>query len=183
MGGWADWTSINTTRNRINMNTTRTRAGSATAAGQTRRHLLALALTSLVVFTPLAAKASGPVNINAQGVAVQGYDPVAYFVLGKPVKGSPDLTASWNGATYWFANAAHLQAFQADPARYEPQYGGYCAFGVAQGAKPEIDPNAFAVVDGKLYLNLSRGIQRRWQADIAGYIQKANQNWPTLKDQ
>lgn len=151
--------------------------------GQTRRHLLAAVLASCASVMPLAAQAAGPVNVNAQGLAVQGYDPVAYFVVGKPVKGSPEFSAAWNGATYWFANAAHLQTFQTDPARFEPQYGGYCAFGVAQGAKPDIDPQAFAVVDGKLYLNLSPGIQKRWQADIPGHIRKASQNWLTLKDQ
>jgi hypothetical protein len=99
------------------------------------------------------------------------------------VKGVPDFSAPWKGATYWFSNAAHLRTFQADPARYEPQYGGYCAYGVAQGVKPDIDPTAFAVVDGKLFLNLNPGVQKRWQADIPGHIQKATQNWLTLKDE
>lgn len=157
--------------------------GNTHTVGQTRRHLLAAVLASCASVMPLAAQAAGPVNVNAQGVAVQGYDPVAYFVVGKPVKGSPEFSAAWNGATYWFANAAHLLAFEADPARFEPQYGGYCAFGVAQGAKPDIDPQAFAVVDGKLYLNLSPGVQKRWQAGIPGHIRKASQNWPNLKDQ
>lgn len=165
------------------MPTTRTTAGTAQPVGRTRRHLLAAVLAACASFMPLAAQAAGPVNVNAQGVAVQGYDPVAYFLVGRPVKGLPEFSAAWNGATYWFANAAHLQTFRADPARFEPQYGGYCAFGVAQGAKPDIDPQAFAVVDGKLYLNLSPGIQKRWQADTPGHIRKATQNWLTLKDQ
>jgi len=165
------------------MKNTPTSAGISHNVGQTRRHMLATALAVGASFIPLAAQAAGPVNVNAQGVAVQGYDPVAYFVIGKPVKGVPEFSASWNGATYWFANAAHLQTFQANPARFEPQYGGYCAFGVAQGAKPDIDPQAFSVVDGNLYLNLSPAIQKRWQADIPGYIQKATLNWLTLKDQ
>lgn len=165
------------------LTTTGTTAGTAHTVGQTRRQLLATALATGAGFIPLIAQAAGSVNVNAQGVAVQGYDPVAYFVVGKPVKGSPEFTAAWNGATYWFANAAHQKAFQADPARYEPQFGGYCAYGVAQGAKPDIDPLAFAVVDGKLFLNLSPGVQKRWQADIPGHIRQANQNWLTLKDQ
>jgi len=166
----------------ILMTDTPTAIGSTHTVGQTHRHLLATVLAVGACFMPLTAQAAAPVNANAQGVAVQGYDPVAYFVVGKPVKGSPEFSAAWNGATYWFANAAHLQAFEVDPARFEPQYGGYCVFGVAQGAKPDIDPQAFAVVDGKLYLNLSPGIQKRWQADIPGYIRKASQNWPTLMD-
>ncbi|MCU0925767.1 MAG: YHS domain protein [Hydrogenophaga sp.] len=165
------------------MTSTYTSLESTLNAGQTRRHLLATALAGCASLLPLAARATGAVNVNAQGVAVQGYDPVAYFLMSKPVKGVPEFSATWNGATYWFASASHRDTFQADPARYEPQYGGYCAFGVAQGAKPDIDPHAFAVVDGKLYLNLSPGVQKRWQADIPGHIQKANQNWLTLKNQ
>lgn len=165
------------------MNTAHTIASTAHTFGRARRRLLAAAPASWAGLTPLAALAAGPVNVNAQGVAVHGYDPVAYFVVGRPVKGTAEFSAVRNGATYWFANAAHLQAFQTDPARYEPQYGGYCAFGVAQGAKPDIDPNAFAVVDGRLYLNLSAGVQRRWQADVPGHIQKAARNWSTLRDQ
>lgn len=165
------------------MNTTRTPAESASSVGKTRRQLLAAVLAGVALVIPLAALAAGPVNVDARGVAVHGYDPVAYFEVGKPVKGSPEFSTAWRGATYWFSNATHLKTFLADPARYEPQYGGYCAYGVAQGVKPDIDPLAFAVVDGKLFLNLSPGVQKRWQADIPGHIQKATQNWPTLKDQ
>jgi YHS domain-containing protein len=165
------------------LTTLSTTKGTTHTAGQTRRKLLATVLATGASFIPLIAQASGPVNVNAQGVAVHGYDPVAYFVMSKPVKGLPEFSATWNGATYWFASASHRDTFQADPARFEPQYGGYCAYGVAQGAKPDIDPHAFAVVDGKLYLNLSPGVQKRWQADTPGHIQKANQNWLTLKNQ
>lgn len=150
------------------------------SAGWTRRRLLAMG--ALASFSPLAALAAGPVNVNAQGVALHGHDPVAYFLVGAPVMGAPEFSAQWKGATYWFANVAHLRAFQADPVRYEPQFGGYCAYGVAQGAKPDIDPKAFAIVDGKLYLNLSPGVQKRWQGDIPGHIGQATQHWMTLKD-
>jgi YHS domain-containing protein len=164
------------------MNTSHTLTSTAQKIGRARRHLLAAALAASAGLIPLAALAAEAVNVDAKGVAVHGYDPVAYFVMGKPVKGTPEFSAAWKGATYWFANASHLQTFRTDPARYEPQYGGYCAFGVAQGAKPDIDPTAFAVVDGKLYLNLSAGVQRRWQADVPGHIRKADQNWSSLKD-
>jgi YHS domain-containing protein len=156
----------------------------ASSSGWHRRQwLTVMAVAALIVTLPLAAEAAGPVNLNNQGVALQGHDPVAYFVAGRPVKGAPEFSAKSNGALYWFSSAANLQAFQADPERYEPQYGGYCAYGVAQGAKPDIDPNAFAIVDGKLYLNLSPGVQKRWQADIPGHITQATKNWMTLKDQ
>ena len=140
-------------------------------------------MLALLALSPLTAGAAGPVNVDAQGVGLQGYDPVAYFVVGRPVKGMSEFSAEFNGAVYWFSTAAHLQAFLANPQRYEPQYGGYCAYGVAQGAKPDIDPSAFAIVDGKLYLNLSPSVQRRWQTDIPGHIAQATKNWITLKDQ
>ena len=127
-------------------------------------------------------RAAGPLNLDNSGVAIHGHDPVAYFVDGKPVMGRAELRHIVNGATYWFANDSNLQAFKADPAKYEPQYGGYCAYGVAQGYKPDIDPTAFKVVDGKLYLNLSPAVQTRWVADIPGFISRANQNWTQLKD-
>lgn len=128
------------------------------------------------------AWSAGPLNLSSGGVAIHGYDPVAYFVDGKPVIGRAELRHSVNGATYWFANDGNLQAFKADPAKYEPQYGGYCAYGVAQGYKPDIDPTAFKVVEGKLYLNLSPAVQTRWVADIPGFVTRANQNWIQLKD-
>lgn len=163
------------------MNTKQVPGLQAHTGGWQRRHWLALA--ALVSLSPLAAWAAGSVNLNAQGIALHGHDPVAYFVNGRPVKGTAEFSAKSKGAVYWFATESNLQAFQANPERYEPQYGGYCAFGVAQGAKPDIDPNAFAIVDGKLYLNLSPGVQKRWQADIPGYITQATKNWATLKDQ
>lgn len=115
------------------------------------------------------------------GVALKGYDPVAYFTDARPTRGDASISATHEGATYHFASAANRDAFTADPARYAPQYGGYCAWAVAQGYKAPIIPEAWAVVDGKLYLNASRGVQRRWQRDVPGFIATANQVWPTLK--
>ena len=115
------------------------------------------------------------------GVAVKGYDPVAYFTDGRPTRGSAEFTATHEGATYHFASAANRDAFAADPARYIPQYGGYCAWAVAQGYKAPIIPEAWAVVDGKLYLNASRGVQRRWQRDTPGFIETADRNWPSIR--
>ena len=145
-----------------------------------RRHLL-FALTATLA--PGMAFAAEPVNVDKSGVAIHGHDPVAYFVDGKPVAGRPEHSATVGAATYWFTSEANLQVFKADPAKYEPQYGGYCAYGVAQGYKPDIDPTAFRVVDGKLYLNLSPAVQKRWLEDIPGFITRANQNWSSLKSQ
>ena len=135
------------------------------------------------MLVPFAAFAGGATNIDARGLAIHGHDPVAYFIEGRPVVGKPEHKATVGTATYWFASEANLQTFEADPSKYEPQYGGYCAYGVAQGYKPDIDPTAFRIVDGKLYLNLSPAVQKRWQADIPGFINRANQNWSALKNQ
>lgn len=144
-----------------------------------RSLLVALAATLL----PAWAQAAGPTNLDARGIAIHGHDPVAYFVDGRPVAGRPEYRATVGATTYWFASEANLQLFKADPSKYEPQYGGYCAYGVAQGYKPDIDPTAFRIVGGKLYLNLSVAVQKRWQEDIPGFITRANQNWTSLKSQ
>ena len=145
-----------------------------------RRTLL---LTLAATLLPFAAFAGDATNIDGRGIAIHGHDPVAYFVEGRPVVGKPEYRATVGAATYWFASEGNLQTFKADPSKYEPQYGGYCAYGVAQGHKPDIDPTAFRIVDGKLYLNLSPAVQKRWQEDIPVFIKRANQNWGALKDQ
>jgi YHS domain-containing protein len=142
-----------------------------------RRDFVAFTLAACLL--PLAAVAA-EVNRNRQGVAIGGYDPVAYFTDGRAIKGRPGFSARHDGATYWFASAAHRDQFVAAPQRYLPQYGGYCAYGVAQGGKFDVDPTAFAVVDGKLYLNLDHDVQTLWRKDVPGFIQKADQQWPSL---
>ncbi len=143
---------------------------------------LVLVLAASLLATTLAW-ASGPVNTDKDGIAVKGHDPVAYFTDNKPVLGKPEFMAKVAGATYLFANAENRDKFVANPSQYQPQYGGYCSYGVAQGYKPDIDPTAFKVVDGKLFLNLSPEVSRRWQLDIPGYIKSANDNWKTLANQ
>ncbi len=110
-------------------------------------------------------------------VAIKGYDPVAYFVEGTPTKGDPAFSSEYEGATWQFANAANRDLFAADPAKYAPAYGGWCAYGMAQGGKVPIDPTAWKIVDGTLYLNVNKKIQGWWEADIPGFIQEANANW------
>jgi YHS domain-containing protein len=141
---------------------------------------MGLCLLGMVLASPVLAQSSAALNLDREGVAIKGHDPVAYFTMNKPVQGSPSFTAKHDGATYWFANAQHQQVFTAQPAKYVPQYGGYCAFGVAKGAKPDIDPTAFSVVDGKLYLNLNPDVQSRWLKDVPGYIKTADENWKSL---
>lgn len=134
----------------------------------------------LLILTSSSAFAIAPIFSTAEG-AIRGYDPVAYFKQNKPVKGSKSLHTTWQGAEWHFSNQANLLAFQADPEKYAPQYGGYCAYGVSQGYTPEIDPAAYKVLNGKLYLNLSPLVLKKWKKDIPTYVRDADQNWPELK--
>lgn len=143
--------------------------------------LLHAALATLLLVLSNAAVAGGFYERN--GVALAGYDPVAYFTAGKPVRGSPAHVAEWSGARFHFATRENRDAFAADPMRYAPQYGGFCAYGVAGGYKAAIDPAAFTVVDGRLYLNYNRRIHRLWSADIPGFVSSADRNWPAVSKQ
>ena len=131
---------------------------------------------------PGAALAVDPVYTAGffDPVAISGADPVGYFDEGRHVKGSEEFAAEWNGATWHFASAANRDAFLADPERYAPQYGGYCAYAVAKGSTASTDPEAWAIVDGKLYLNYSKSIMEKWDADRPGFIRQADRNWPRL---
>jgi YHS domain-containing protein len=113
-----------------------------------------------------------------RGGAIRGYDPVGYFTAGRPVKGSSQFSHQWRGATWHFASAENRDRFAAAPEKFAPQYGGYCAYGVAQGYAVSIDPAAWTIVDGKLYLNYSLSVRENWNKDIPGYIRKADANWP-----
>src|SRR5919206_668298 len=127
---------------------------------QIRACLLVLLLGALTGLGPLPAAAE---NVYTKdGLGVGGYDPVAYFADGKALPGSAQFTHQYHGITYRFASAAHRDAFTADPEKYLPQYGGYCAYAMAKGALAKTDPEAFTVIDGKLYLNFNDGVRQRW---------------------
>ncbi|MEM1368266.1 MAG: YHS domain-containing (seleno)protein [Cyanobacteria bacterium P01_H01_bin.15] len=117
---------------------------------------------------------------DENGLAIHGTDPVAYFTESRPVAGKPEFTHTWSGSTWRFATAENRDRFAANPEQYAPQYGGFCAWAVSQGYTASIDPNAWKIVDGKLYLNFSPGVQRRWERNIPNNIQKADANWPDL---
>jgi YHS domain-containing protein len=138
-------------------------------------------LTVLLLSLAAAAHAAGENNVDSSGLALKGYDPVAYFSEKKPVQGKPEFSATHQGATYRFASAANRDTFAAAPAKYAPQYGGYCAYGVASGYKAPIEPDAWTVVDDKLYLNYNQSVRSRWAADIPGYLRKSEANWPTVR--
>lgn len=140
---------------------------------------LFFSLVALISLSPLVS-AKDLVNLNGSGVAIQGHDPVAYFTDGKAVKGDPQFQSSANGATYYFVSAEHKAAFDADPAKYEPQFGGFCAWAVSQGYTASIDPNAFQIVEGRLLLQYSLGVRKDFSKDTAGNLKKADANWPGI---
>jgi len=120
-------------------------------------------------------------TLSGPGLAVHGYDVVAFFTEAKPVFGTDAHAFAHNGGTYRFASQANLDAFKANPSKYEPAYGGFCAYGAALGKKFDGDPRFWKIVDGKLYLNLNGDIQAEWSKDIAGNIAKADTNWGRIR--
>lgn len=137
-------------------------------------------LLAALVIHGLSATAFAGEFYDSGGAAIKGFDPVAYFKENKPVRGSETYTARHKGSLFRFASAANRDAFAAEPDRYAPQYGGFCAYAVAKGYKAKIEPDAFTVVDGKLYLNYDLRIQAEWRKDIPGYVRQAEKNWPEM---
>lgn len=160
----------------MNAKTFRTALLAATAA---------LALGSAIV--PLAALAydensTAAINVDAKGVGLKGHDPVAYFTVGAPTAGKAEFSASHAGVNYLFASAANRDAFTANPARFAPQFGGFCAMGVALGRKLDGDPTAWTIADDKLYLNVNKDVQKKYREDVAGNNRKAEANWPQIRN-
>jgi YHS domain-containing protein len=141
------------------------------------KKLLVLAL--LLALAPLAF-AQTLVNTDRDGVGLKGHDPVAYFTDNKAVKGDPRYQSTANGVIYYFVSAEHKSAFDANPAKFEPQFGGFCAWAVSKGYTAAIDPNAFQIVDGRLLLQYSLGVREKFSKDTAGNLRKADANWPGL---
>jgi len=139
-----------------------------------------LAFATLFLFVRSAAAAVDPVNKNLFGTAIKGYDTVAYFKEGRPIKGKDEFRHDWMGAKWYFASAANRDEFAKSPEKYAPQFGGYCAWAVGHGYTASVDPEAWKIVDGKLYINYSKDVQKMWEQDIPGWIKKGNENWPRL---
>jgi YHS domain-containing protein len=142
--------------------------------------LLVVALVAGSPSSPAAASEKTPVAaVNAaDGTGLKGYDPVAYFTLGQPTPGVDQYTYSWKGVTYRFASAENLARFKADPEKYLPQYGGYCAYAMAINRIADIDPFRWAIVDGKLYLNNNYLSYHLWSLNKSGNIASGDRNWP-----
>lgn len=137
----------------------------------------------MVLISSLASLAStSPVQIDLQGYALNGYDPVAYFTLNKVVMGNSTYNYVYNEVTYLFSSSTHLALFQKDPEKYIPQYGGYCAYGATFGMKIVSDPANFTIVKDKLYLNVTPKIKKRWDKHPERYIKKANKKWSKTRE-
>jgi YHS domain-containing protein len=121
-------------------------------------------------------------NVDAKGVGLHGYDPVAYFTVGKPTAGSEKFEATYEGVRYRFSNAENREAFTKEPAKYVPAYGGFCAMGASLGKKFDGDPNYWKIVNGKLYVNVNADVDKAWKEDPTANISKGDQNWPEIKD-
>lgn len=153
---------------------------------------VAAALAMAVVVTGSAVTATAAyaidetstasVNVEQGNVILKGYDAVAYFTQHAAVKGDKKFAVSHDGATYYFASAGNMKLFAANPSQYAPQFGGFCAMGVALGKKLDVDPSQFVVHNNKLYLNVNADVFTIFNKDLDGNIAKANSNWPVLKD-
>ena len=141
---------------------------------------LLILVTFLGITTLLSAKTL--VNVDRSGIGISGYDPVAYFTDGKAEKGLPDFSSTADGVIYLFASAEHKAAFESSPSKYEPQFGGFCAYGLSRGSLIEIDPTAFQIINGRLLLQYSKGVMNKFNKDAVTNLQKADQNWPVLLD-
>jgi hypothetical protein len=147
------------------------------------RRLLTFFVLLLIVAAPAYSQAPAGktlVNVNDKGIALQGYDPVAFFSAGRPTKGDPSITARHAGATYWFATSENKAAFEAAPDRYAPAFGGFCAYGASNGYTAPVEIGTWQIVDGRLLLNYNQSIRKKFDADRAAYLQKADANWPGI---
>jgi YHS domain-containing protein len=154
-----------------------------------RRLVLSVFAASIaaVASVPLTAFAydeasTSAINLDAKQIALKGYDAVAYFSVGAPTLGNAHFSAKHGAATYHFANAENRAKFIANPEHFAPQFGGFCAMGVALEKKLDGDPQAWRVVDNKLYLNVNKDIQKKWLENVPGNLKTAQENWPTIKD-
>ena len=143
-----------------------------------KRNIFVLGILLLASFN-LSAQQS-EVFIKS-GTAIQGYDAVAYFKEGKAVKGNDQFSFEWNNASWIFSSEQNLDSFKLNPERFAPQYGGYCAYGMSEGHKAPTEPEAFTIVDGKLYLNYNLKVKDLWNKSQAKRIEDADKNWPVLK--
>ncbi len=139
-----------------------------------------LLILSIVTFQSIAYSAKPVYSGGRDRAAIRGYDPVAYFVENAPVKGSKEIQLVHNGATWFFSSEENRALFKSDPEKYSPQFGGYCAYAISQNTTASIKPQYFKIHNGKLYLNYSKAVYKRWLKDTDNLIEEAEQNWPSV---
>jgi len=139
-----------------------------------------LLLSTVLVALSAVVSAKELRNLDGNGVAIQGYDPVAFFLDGRPIKGDPQFQSQYRGAKYYFSNGAHKAVFDKEPAKYEPQFGGYCAYGASRGNKAPVKIEAWQIVDGRLLMQYDLDIKSKFNQDQQQNLRKADQNWPGL---
>lgn len=137
-------------------------------------------LAALVLASGSLVHGDEPARYVKRGLALDGYDAVAYFTESRAVRGRADLEFEWDGARWRFASPANRDRFAKEPQRFAPQFGGYCAYAVSQGHTASADPEAWSVVNGRLYVNYSQSVKKTWEKDIPGYLRQAEANWPAV---
>ena len=137
-------------------------------------------LAGALLFSSLSFASA--VNTGDNDVAIHGYDPVAYFTMNKPIEGKAKYTATHDGAIYRFSSAENRDLFKANTEKYAPQFGGYCAMGVALNKKLDVDPSAFYITDNKLYLNLNKDVQKKWLEDVPANVHTAERVWDGIEN-
>jgi YHS domain-containing protein len=142
------------------------------------------ALITMIAFIALISTVSAQKSAiyAPDGIALNGYDAVAFFTQAKPVKGSSDYSFKWDGASWLFSTKANLESFKHSPEKYAPQYGGYCAYGTAQGHKAPTQADTWTIVNDKLYFNYNMKVKELWNKNRSAFIDSANNNWVLLKD-
>lgn len=141
-----------------------------------------LLLTTFGLFLSTYVTAQQKQIFSKNNIAVNGYDVVAYFTESKPVKGNEDYSVTWKENKWFFSTKEHAALFKANPEKYAPQYGGYCAYGSSRGYKAKTEPDAWSIINGKLYLNYNLQVREVWNKDVENYIKKADANWPAIKE-
>ena len=144
------------------------------------RDVMCSLLVGIGLFVPALAKEASIYTGTFSSTALSGYDPVAYFTALKPVKGNAKFATEYKGAKWLFSSAENRDKFVAAPEQYAPQYGGYCAWAVSQGYTASGDPLYWKLVNNKLYLNYDADVQKKWEASIPDFIQKADSHWPKV---
>jgi hypothetical protein len=143
--------------------------------------LLNISIVLITVMGSNIMAAGQPVSTSLIGnVAINGYDPVAYFKAGKAMKGIESISFKWRDANWHFTSKENRDLFATAPEKYAPQYGGYCAWAMTEARKAVTDPEVWKIADGKLYLNCSSSAMEKWERDIPGHIKKADANWLKL---